>query len=129
MSKVCRVLRVLEYTGTPEWVADCITRREIKGRWVCPNGQISEAIVGEIPELLEYAALAADADRLLERTTCPACGGGRLSDPRDCKACMGIGYRDGSGPWPESAREQAEASRRLVDAATEEALTHDLGRG
>jgi len=116
MSKVCRVLRVLEYVGTPEWIARTLDLRNIKGRKYVKDGQISEAIIGETPELLEYSALAADADRLLEKTTCPDCLGGRNYDPRSCTTCSGLGYRDGSGPWPESVKEQADISRELIEA-------------
>jgi len=129
MSKVCRVLRVLEYVGTPEWVAKSLDHRAVKGRSVFADGSmISEAIIGETPELLEYSALAADAERLLEKTTCPDCLGGRNYDPRSCKTCAGLGYRDGSGPWPESAKEQAEVSRELVAAEREWSVEEEVDK-
>ncbi len=116
MSKVARVLRVLEYQGPVEWIAEQMADRSVKGRmrWYYPERgdsdaqlvQISEAIIGEIPEILEYAAIEADAQRVTERLVCPACGGGANYDPRNCTACSGLGYRDGSGPWPESPAEQ-----------------------
>ena len=127
MNKVARVLRILEYVGDPEWVAEKINRREIKGRRIFSSspvasdyvGQISEAIIGEIPEILEYSAIEADAQRVTERLICPVCWGGREFDPKNCTACAGLGYRDGSGPWPESVRQQAEFSQDLVSGAAE----------
>jgi len=125
MGKVCRVLRVLEYVGEPEWVAETLAKRKVKGRIEYSKinnntfafvGTISEAVIGETPELLEYSALAASADRLLERTACPVCNGGRNLDSRNCTACSGLGYRDGSGPWPESAAEQASVSQDIAEA-------------
>lgn len=50
-----RILRVLEYVGTPEWVRYQIDRREVKGRHYVNGGQgyIQEAILGETPEVVE----------------------------------------------------------------------------
>lgn len=52
MSNRVRVLRLLEYVGTPEWVNKCIEGRAVKGRRVISGDNfIQEAIIGETPEL------------------------------------------------------------------------------
>ena len=45
-----RLIRVLVYEGTSEWIQDCLKRRSLKGSYVCPNGVIKEAIVGDFLE-------------------------------------------------------------------------------
>lgn len=45
-----RLIRVLVYEGTSEWIQDCLKRRGLKGSYVCPNGVIKEAIVGDFLE-------------------------------------------------------------------------------
>ncbi len=53
MNKRFRILRVLEYEGDREWIDDCIKRRGVKGTQVVGNrGQIREAILGDVAELL-----------------------------------------------------------------------------
>ena len=47
-----RLVRVLVYEGPPEWIADCIARRGVKGSYVCPQGVIKEAIIGDFLDTL-----------------------------------------------------------------------------
>jgi len=48
-----RLIRVLVYEGSPEWIADCIAKRGVKGSHVCLNGAIiKEAIVGDFLETI-----------------------------------------------------------------------------
>lgn len=49
MGDIVRVLRLIEYVGDREWVESSLERRQIKGSWICPNGTIREAIVGDFP--------------------------------------------------------------------------------
>ena len=111
-----RVLRIVEYVGEPEWVEASLQQRAIKGRVEFPRGYIQEAVVGDTAEVLEYAALEQAAANLVEKAVCPGCRGGALLDPRDCKVCSGTGIADGSGPWPESAKEQGTARREIARA-------------
>lgn len=51
-----RVLRVLEYTGTDEWLTETLNRRAIKGTVVYSGfGIIREAVIGEIAHYLDHA--------------------------------------------------------------------------
>lgn len=53
MSNRVRVLRLIEYVGTPEWVNKCIEGRAVKGRRVISGDNfIQEGIIGEVPEVL-----------------------------------------------------------------------------
>ncbi len=45
-----RLVRVLVYEGTPEWIQDCMKRRGVKGSYTVPQGVIKEAIVGDFLE-------------------------------------------------------------------------------
>jgi len=45
-----RMIRVLIYEGTTEWIQDCIMRRNVKGSYSVPQGVIKEAIVGDFLE-------------------------------------------------------------------------------
>lgn len=47
-----RLIRVLVYEGTPEFIQDCLTRRWLKGSYCPPNGVIREAIVGDFLETI-----------------------------------------------------------------------------
>ena len=40
-----RLIRVLVYEGTPEWIADTLAHNGVKGSYTCPNGVIREAVV------------------------------------------------------------------------------------
>jgi hypothetical protein len=40
-----RLIRVLIYDGTAEWVRDCARTRTVKEQFTCPNGTIREAKV------------------------------------------------------------------------------------
>ncbi|KKK51545.1 hypothetical protein LCGC14_3113900 [marine sediment metagenome] len=50
--KTVRVLRFIEYVGTPEFIDDCIARRGLKGTRVLPGGFMREAILGDTAEVL-----------------------------------------------------------------------------
>ena len=45
-----RLIRVLVYEGTPEWIQDVLARRGLKGSRVLPHGTIKEAIIGDFHE-------------------------------------------------------------------------------
>lgn len=47
-----RILRVLEYTGTDEFIRRCIDGRQVKGTMVRVHGTIREAILGDTAEIL-----------------------------------------------------------------------------
>lgn len=56
MSETHRILRVIEYVGTPEFIRDAIDKRSVKGRRDVPGkGYITEAILGETAEVLPLA--------------------------------------------------------------------------
>lgn len=51
-----RVLRIIEYSGTREWVDRQIAQRSVKGTRVVANGgTLREAIIGDVPELLGHS--------------------------------------------------------------------------
>ena len=47
-----RLIRVLVYEGTPEFIQGCLTRRWLKGSYCLSNGVIREAIVGDFLETI-----------------------------------------------------------------------------
>lgn len=47
-----RLIRVLVYEGTPEFIQDCLTRRWLKGSYCLSKGMIREAIVGDFLETI-----------------------------------------------------------------------------
>lgn len=53
--KKYRILRIIEYTGEHEWIAEQINKRMVKGTYHIPNGRgvIREAIIGETPEVVD----------------------------------------------------------------------------
>ena len=52
-TRTARILRVIEYVGTTEFISDCINQRGLKGTKIIPGkGFMREAIVGETIELL-----------------------------------------------------------------------------
>lgn len=52
-TKTVRILRVIEYVGTPSFITDCINQRGVKGiRIIHGKGFIREAIIGETVEVL-----------------------------------------------------------------------------
>ncbi len=57
MEEIVRVLRVLEYVGTREWVEQSLKQRTVKGE-MCPHPKypnvIREGFVGEFPELVRH---------------------------------------------------------------------------
>lgn len=52
MQEKQRLVRILVYEGTPEWIQDCMKRRGVKGSYAIPQGVIKEAIVGDFLETL-----------------------------------------------------------------------------
>ena len=50
--KTMRVLRFIEYVGTPDFINDCIARRSLKGTRILPGGFMREAILGDTTEVL-----------------------------------------------------------------------------
>lgn len=51
-----RILRVLEYTGTDEWLTATLEHRAVKGsRTISGQGIIREAMLGEISYYLDHA--------------------------------------------------------------------------
>lgn len=54
-TKTVRMLRFIEYIGTPEFISNCIARRGLKGTRILPGGFMREAILGDTAEVLsEY---------------------------------------------------------------------------
>ncbi len=54
-----RILRVIEYVGTDEFLRKCIEERTVKGTKTIPmEGIIREAILGDTPEILTKEAEA-----------------------------------------------------------------------
>lgn len=52
MPPICRILRVIEYVGTPEFIRDAINKRSVKGRMELRSGNvIQEAIIGDVYEI------------------------------------------------------------------------------
>lgn len=57
-TRIVRVLRIIEYVGTEEWVRDQIEKRQVKGSRAVSlrdgtlRGVIKEAIVGDTAEVL-----------------------------------------------------------------------------
>ena len=52
VKKTMRVLRFIEYVGTPEFISDCIARRGLKGTRILPGGFMREGILGDTAEVL-----------------------------------------------------------------------------
>lgn len=104
--KLARVLRIIEYVGEPEWVKACIATRQLKGRGDFPgHGYITEAILGDTSEILEYSALQAAAEDLVNRKICPVCEGGKKADSTACRTCGGLAYVSQIGDFDETAEE------------------------
>jgi len=53
MSNLVRVLRVIEYVGTREWVEDIVSK-SVHGVKTLGNGQIRASTIGEFPDILSY---------------------------------------------------------------------------
>ena len=45
-----RLIRVLVYEGSPEWIALCLKQRAVKGSYRAGAGIIKEAIIGDFFE-------------------------------------------------------------------------------
>lgn len=45
-----RLIRVLVYEGTPEWIQETVKRNAVKGSFSCQAGVIKEAVVGDFLE-------------------------------------------------------------------------------
>lgn len=53
MTQVVRVLRLLEYVGTREWVEATLSRNAVQNSHIVPNGgRITSAILGSFPEVV-----------------------------------------------------------------------------
>lgn len=55
MSDIVRVLRILEYVGTREWIENTLDRGAVpaNGQHDCGLGKIRSAVIGSYPEILE----------------------------------------------------------------------------
>jgi hypothetical protein len=62
---IVRVLRVIEYVGSREWIAYCMQSRNLKGTKRTDKGYMSEAIIGDWPEIIQKG----DDDASIEKTT------------------------------------------------------------
>ena len=47
-----RLIRVLVYEGTPQFIEDCLYERQVRKSVLFPDGIIREAIVGDFPETI-----------------------------------------------------------------------------
>lgn len=56
-----RLIRVLVYEGSETWINDCRMRMAVKGSYVCPNGVIREAIIGDFIEPFDTTTCAPQA--------------------------------------------------------------------
>lgn len=57
-----RLIRVLVYEGSPEWIQETLKRRGVKGSHTLPNGcVIKEAIVGDFIEEVLKVEVPSDA--------------------------------------------------------------------
>ncbi|MDE2098759.1 MAG: hypothetical protein KGL39_16005 [Patescibacteria group bacterium] len=61
-----RVLRILEYVGTPEFIASSVERRLVKGTKTIPTGTIREAFIGDTYEVLAEHEM----DAIREKRSC-----------------------------------------------------------
>lgn len=122
--KLARVLRIIEYVGEPEWVKACIATRQLKGRGDFPgHGYITEAILGDTSEILEYSALQAAAEDLVNRKICPVCEGGKKADSTACRTCGGLAYVSQIGDFDETAEElRRECAKAVGKVETDERL-------
>lgn len=72
-----RLLRIIEYVGTREWVDDQINKRNVKGRKIVRDGYILEGFVGEVPQLVDRPTFEAQtvehAAMIVEENGC-CCG-------------------------------------------------------
>ena len=56
-----RLIRVLVYEGSPQWIQYCLATHAVKGSYTVPNGFIREAIVGDfLEEILEKDELPSE---------------------------------------------------------------------
>ena len=61
-----RILRVIEYVGTDEFLHACVDNRQVKGTRTFPDGIIREAILGDTPEILGQDEFGPVVTTLLE---------------------------------------------------------------
>jgi hypothetical protein len=55
-----RVIRIIEYIGPRKWVSETISKRIVKGTYFVSEGRyISEAIIGDLPEIIQKGGPAA----------------------------------------------------------------------
>lgn len=61
-----RLIRVLVYEGSETWINDCRMRMAVKGSYVCPNGVIREAVIGDFIEPFDHTQVAPEVRAGLE---------------------------------------------------------------
>ena len=52
-SKKYRILRVIEYEGSRDFIDRCIQDRSLKGEKTLRDGSMRESILGDVPTLFE----------------------------------------------------------------------------
>ncbi len=71
-----RILRVIEYVGSDEFLTACIEQRQVKGTKVCADDcYIREAILGDTAEILKPAGVV----ETLKKMGVPLAGEGDLA--------------------------------------------------
>lgn len=63
MAETHRLLRVIEYTGTSEFIRNSINRRSVKGHLDVRDGVIREALIGETAEVLNSFTTSEENDK------------------------------------------------------------------
>jgi hypothetical protein len=54
-----RMVRIMEYIGPRKWVMETLSKRIVKGTYfVSPGRYISEAIIGDLPEIIQGGTAA-----------------------------------------------------------------------
>jgi hypothetical protein len=96
-----RMLRIIEYVGTREWVDDQINKRNVKGCKVVRDGYILEGFVGEVPQLVDRPTFEAQtAEHAAMIAECEGCicrdltGGDEPGDAGHIVGCpKNVAYR------------------------------------
>lgn len=57
-----RLIRILVYEGTPEWIQGVLEQRGVKGSFRCPIGTIKEAIIGDFLEEVIERVISEEPD-------------------------------------------------------------------
>lgn len=94
MKKLARFIRILEYTGTEEFIAQAVTKRYVKKNAVFKNGSIKEAVCGDFVDAVN---LFDESQPTTVTKPCPFCGGRNIHYEvaasqgyyicKDCKTC------------------------------------------